>query len=178
MGMTKTRTNSTVINGMAVSKEQQYLWEVTIECMRELDALNIPYGKVREVTINTRAKRRWGQCREVRGLYYISISDRLLENKDGLKNTIIHELLHTCPNCMNHKEPWKAVASKVNKAYGYNIKRCSGAEEKGVEPVEYKYVFKCKKCGVEVKQMRASKFTRNPRNYKCGCCGGEFERVC
>ena len=60
MGMTKATRTSTVINGMAVNKEQQYLWEVTVECMRELDALNIPYGKVREVSINTRAKRRWG----------------------------------------------------------------------------------------------------------------------
>lgn len=181
MGMTKATRTSTVINGMEVNKEQQYLWEVTVECMRELDALNIPYGNVREVSINTRAKRRWGQCKKVGSVYHINISDRLLENKDGLKNTIIHELLHTCPNCMNHGQPWKSVADKVNKKYGYNIKRCSDADEKGVKPLdetyEYKYVFKCKDCGQMVRQMRASKFTRNPQSYKCGCCGGEFEKV-
>ena len=163
-------------------ERQQYLWEVTVECMRELDALGIQYGKVREVTINTRAKSRWGQCRKRNGLYYINISEHLVGNieyKDALKNTLIHELLHTCPDCMNHREPWKAVADKVNKAYGYNIKRCSSAEEKGVEPVEknYQYMFRCTGCGQKVGRMRASNFTRNYKDYKCGCCGKKFERV-
>lgn len=170
--------------------KQQYLWEVTVECMRELDALNIPYGKVHEVTINTRAKRRWGQCQKRNGVYRINISDRLLgENvsKDALKHTVIHELLHTVPNCMNHREPWKAVADKVNKAYGYNIKRCTSSEEKGLDDTDVeetrrrtstiKHLFKCTGCGQQIERVRESKFTRNPQNYRCGKCGSRFEKL-
>ena len=55
---------------------------------------------------------------------------------NGLKNTIIHELLHTCVGCMNHKAKWKFYADKVNRAYGYDdIKRTSTADEKGVKEV-------------------------------------------
>lgn len=50
--------------------------------------------------------KRWGQCTCLGGNNYaISINVILLRddtNIDGLKNTIIHELLHTCPNCMKH----------------------------------------------------------------------------
>lgn len=166
--------------------KQQYLWDVTVECMRELDALGIQYGKVREVTINTRAKRRWGQCKKRNGVYLINISDRLLGedvSKDALKHTVIHELLHTVPNCMNHKEPWKAVADKVNKAYGYNIKRCTNAEEKGLEETEevkkerVKHLFRCTGCGQEIERVRESKFTRNYHLYRCGRCKGKLEKV-
>lgn len=51
---------------------------------------------------------------------------------DGLKNTIIHELLHTCKGCMKHTGEWKQLAEKVNRYYGYNIKRCDSADEKGI----------------------------------------------
>ena len=32
-----------------------------LECMEELDALNVQYGKISKWEINTRAKKRWGQ---------------------------------------------------------------------------------------------------------------------
>lgn len=31
-----------------------------IECMDELDSIGIPYGKVLDFSVNTRAKKRWG----------------------------------------------------------------------------------------------------------------------
>jgi predicted SprT family Zn-dependent metalloprotease len=101
---------------------------------------------------------------------------------DGAINTIIHELLHTVQGCMNHGENWKREANKVNRVYGYNIKRCSSAEEKGVEPIEnipqaIKYQFKCKDCGKVYSRTRASRFTKNWQRYRCGCCGGQFTKV-
>lgn len=152
---------------------------IAAECMAELDALQIPYREVENFVVNTKAKSRWGRCQiSPTGKFIISISDRLLaENAsmNGLKNTIIHELLHTCIGCMNHKAKWKFYADKVNRVYGYDIKRTSTADEKGVKEVirkrkvNHKYV--CAGCGQVVTRERDRGFEIK---YRCGRCGGNF----
>lgn len=155
------------------------LEKIAVECMEELDKLQIPYREVEKFVVNTRAKSRWGRCQTSNtGKFIISISDRLLmedASMNGLKNTIIHELLHTCVGCMNHKAKWKFYAEKVNRAYGYDIKRTSTADEKGVKEVirkrkvNHKYV--CEKCGQTVTRERDRGFENK---YHCGICGGNF----
>lgn len=162
------------------------LIELANECMVELDDIGIQYAEVIHWEVNTRAKKRWGLCTyNPNGSYTISISSRLLADDvavDGAINTIIHELLHTVKGCMNHGENWKREASKVNRAYGYNIKRCSSAEEKGVEPIEntpkaIKHQFKCKDCGQIINRIRESDFTKHYKDYRCGHCNGKFEKI-
>ena len=69
------------------------------ECMAELDRLRIPYAKNIRFTVNRRAKLRLGQCRRQGDNYTIEISAALLDDrvnvKEGLKNTLHHELLHS-----------------------------------------------------------------------------------
>lgn len=108
---------------------------IAIECMRELENIGIKCGNVIKIDINTRSKKRWGQCRKIGNNYIIEVNQILLREDtdiDGLKNTIIHELLHTCKGCMKHTGEWKQLAEKVNRYYGYNIKRCDSADEKGI----------------------------------------------
>ncbi len=153
------------------------------ECCSELDAINIPYGNVKEIVPNARAQKRWGQCkRNYDGTYSINISTQLLEDStpiNGLKNTIIHELIHTCPECFNHRSKWKSYADKVNQRYGYDIKRCESSNEKGIDPfnTSAKYVYRCVKCGTIYTRMRATNFTRHPENYRCGVCNGKLETL-
>lgn len=161
-----------------------YLNEVARECMAELDALDIHYGNIQAFTINTRSLRRWGQCRYRNGSYTINISCRLLEEsvpREILKQTVLHEILHTCKNCMNHKTEWKAVANQVNRAYGYNIKRCTSAEELGLQEVQvkksYKHLFQCACCGNEIPRFRESNFTRNYTHYRCALCNGTIKKI-
>ena len=107
-----------------------------------------------------------------------------------MKNTIIHELLHTCKGCMKHTGEWKQLAEKVNRYYGYNIKRCDSADEKGISEEQkekiqkertatrkVKYIFKCTCCGQKVERCRESKFTKYPELYRCAVCHGKFERI-
>ena len=155
---------------------------IAVECMRELDAIGIQYGNILRFEVNTRAKKRWGLCKSVPGGFIISINKVLLDEKNdisGLKNTIIHELLHSCKNCMNHGEEWKRLASLVYAKYGYNIKRCSSADEKGVvaqtvsgERADQKvnYIIKCSKCGTETKRERVSDLVLRPGRYRCKFC--------
>lgn len=160
------------------------IMEYAIRCMEMLDDLNIPYGNIKEVTVNTRAKRRWGQCKGIPGGFAININAVLLDENipdDGLMNTMLHELLHSVPGCMNHGAKWKAMADKVHKAYGIQIKRCSNAEEKGV-PTEisnarYKYFLKCPKCGVIFRYTRMCGAVEHPELYHHTRCGTNLVRV-
>ncbi len=156
------------------------LYSVFAKCKSNLESMEIPVAKVVTVEINYRAHRRWGQCKlKPNGAYAININVDLLKEANplsALQNTIYHELLHTCPNCMNHGSTWTSYASKVNSVTGLNIKRCSTSEEKGiVERREPKrvvhYIISCQSCGASWKRQRASKVIQNIKNYKCTCGG-------
>jgi len=150
------------------------------KCMKQCDKLKIPYGRVLWIEPSKRVTKQWGCCRVSNFGSMITVNKRLLEpdiSEDALINTVMHELLHTCPGCANHGAKWKRYASMVNKAYGCNIKRCTAPSEKGIDelprPVA-KYRFMCQKCGTVVSRQRASSFTKNPSGYVCGKCGGKF----
>jgi predicted SprT family Zn-dependent metalloprotease len=151
------------------------------ECINEVTRLGIKLGQISSWKINTRAKTRWGMSKlNLDGTYTIEIAARLLEDEriseTACKETIIHELLHTCKGCMRHTGKWKYYADVVNQVYGYNIKRVTQGQEKGVENYEgtqmaIKYVFTCGKCGATIYRKRDSRFTRNYKYYGCARCG-------
>ena len=162
------------------------------ECIAELDAIGVEYGNITSVKVNTRAQKRWGLCKKKLITdcensaqayeYEISISHRLLAddvNDKVVKDTIMHEILHTCKKCYAHNNVWKSLANKVNKAYGYNIKRTTSCEEKEIESnikdiAKHKFVCVC--CGTEVFRLKESNFTRNYKAYRCTRCGGNFKK--
>ncbi len=170
------------------------LMEMAIECMDMLDGIGIQYGNLLDITPNTRARRRWGQCKSVPGGFTININADLLDERNdinGLKDTILHELLHTVSGCMNHGEKWKRLAEMVNKKYGMHISRTNSAEDKGVtyrrDPywhyeVTYRvnnnvYLIKCQCCGHTYKRMKKSKVVQHPELFRCGRCNGKLERI-
>ena len=154
--------------------------EYTAICMEMLDEMGIPYGNVTKVTVNTRAKKRWGQTEynKSTGNYSININSQLLDERnseDGLVNTLLHELLHTCPGCMNHGALWKKYAAQVKDYLGYDIKRTGSAEEEGVVTMaeqSHNYIVKCEKCGKEFYYERAGKVVKYCYRYHCKCGGG------
>lgn len=151
------------------------------DCLIEVESVGIVAGKIENWKINYRAKARWGLCRKLKnGAYEIEIAAQLLEDdrvsEFACKNTMIHEILHTCGGCMKHTGKWLEYAKEMNEAYGYRIKRCTSSEEKGlerriVERREVKYKFVCYYCGDVVRKTRKCKFTKYYRNYKCMKCG-------
>lgn len=165
------------------------------ECKEELDSLNIEYGNVISWTINTRATRRWGQCKRKGSDYAINISEILLDERNdvkGLKETIIHELLHTISGCMNHGEKWQMYANEVNACLGYEISRISTMDEKGlceeckqVREEEYKkqynarpiYRLICKECGNTYTYHRAGYYVQHYKDCWCHLCKGKFDLI-
>lgn len=162
--------------------------ELAETAMQYLNQLKIPYGTVSSLTVNSRAMR-YGRCRRLPdGTFEIEISARLLRNDVDPKyarNTMIHELLHTCYRCMNHGKRWKSYIARVNDAFGFDISPTpykstdySRERSKAVPPPrEPKYVFQCRGCGIQTYRFRASDFTRNTDRYFCSKCGGKFKLI-
>lgn len=122
----------------------------------------------------------WGFVKRVnKDAYELTISncveDILDEQKakNKLLSTVVHELIHTIPGCMNHGKLFKEYAARVNSKYPFlSIQRCTSMASYGVQkPVKkYSYIAKCSICN------REWKYVRKPRIYnyislcKCPYC--------
>lgn len=162
------------------------LQKLVAQCEAELRSIGIQPGKVLQWTVNTRAKRRWGQCvQHAPGVFTISIAQRLLQDSvsdQAVKDTIVHELLHTVKGCHGHTGLWAQLAAKVNLLLPqYHIKRTASSAEKGIESIEQvsvkKYAVRCVHCGTEYARVKESKLIQHPEKYRCGLCGNKLVRV-
>lgn len=98
------------------------------DCISKCQAINIPIAE--EITFTSmNGERTYGitQLNRYTKEYTIKISKRLVKEED-IKNTIIHELLHTCKGCLNHGYQWNAYGSRIERNYGYVIQRCDNKE--------------------------------------------------
>lgn len=167
---------------MATTNNEIRLLKVVEECKAELDKLNIEYASNITFKVNKRFKRCFGNCKRIsKDKYVIEVSDVLLQPcmpTKELKNTIIHELLHTVKGGMCHTGTWKQCANRVNNAYDYDIQRCGSFEKLGIENTkEYKYKFVCDGCGQVIYRMKKSKFVTDTHRYRCSRCCSTFTRV-
>ena len=166
------------------------LGKLVAECRADLISLGYKPCENIEWTINTRAKKRWGQCRYTsKTSCAISISQRLLEDNvddQAAKNTILHELIHTIRSksgapASKHTGLWLQIAQDVNfRLPQYTIKRTTTSAEKGISPAEKppaKYIVRCEHCGKEYHRMRMCQLIEKPNLYRCGSCGFKLVRV-
>jgi|SRR5690554_3656201 len=171
--------------------------EYTLECIEELENLG-PSFKITQHINFTHTKRsatRFGYCRlDGFDKYRIAINPFLI-SKDDIKNTIIHEILHSFPDCMTHKGEWKRRAEIVNSRLNYKITRTSNktlAEARETSsgivyiPIErkekLKHFVKCEGCGNEIGRMRMTSVLKRIKfanlkgiksGYYCKKCGSE-----
>lgn len=108
--------------------------------------------------------------------YIISLNNKMLKcSEQDIKNTLLHELIHTIDGCFNHGDRFKYYAEKVNQKYGYHIARTNSV--KGFkEQIKYKYAIKCTQCGKTQKFIKKSNVVKYPSLYICKC-GGKLESI-
>ena len=134
------------------------------------------------VELNSKKNRWFGRCEKRGGMYYIKLSSALLESTDkraAVVQTLFHEVLHTCHNCMNHGREWKYLASVVGRKYGVNITTTTNAAALGIEVeqlINVNYILECQKCNKQFKYARMGKAVKNAESCKCGC-GGSIKRI-
>jgi len=147
----------------------------------DLDKLNIKYRNVVKWSVNTRAKKRWGQCKRVGiNTFEINISSLLLNDEADnqiAKNVIAHELLHTVNGCFAHKGKWKQLADFVNFSMpNYKIKTTDKFESIEIPATERKakYTVKCTSCDFFANRYKMSNVIKYPYRYRCPKCGGKL----
>ena len=159
------------------------------ECMEELTRINMDFSnKIVRVSVNGRLRTTLGVCNRDRrtGKFTIDINPALLAdnvNDMEVKDTIIHEMIHTCPGCFNHGYEWKRRADRVNRMLGYHVSRTASradmeAANVKVKREEFKYALECVECGSQYKYNRWGKALENPSRYRCGKCHGDLKTVC
>ena len=121
-------------------------------------------------------KRNYGICYNKKNIeiskWVLSLSD------EEIKNTIIHELLHTLDNTKGHDYRWKYYASVMNKTYGYDIQRLGNVSksfqnsnldiEDKERVMEYKYRKTCLSCG-NIHNWHRARHSKI-KAYKLGMC--------
>lgn len=142
---------------------------LSLECFRICNDLEIPFADEIEIKWNGRISRKWGYCRKTGNHYDISIARRLDDDAipdEKVMSVILHEILHTCPGCMNHGKLWKSYGKLIKHIYHIKIKTTSSAEDLNVEN---KYIIKCRNCGCK------TRYAMKPRNTEryCLVCGSK-----
>ena len=160
--------------------EKTHLDNLLEEVCAELRGIGIPISEKLSpsVLINTRAKRRLGCCFFKDGRYIIEISRSILDKPELLRQTLAHELLHTCYGCNNHGSRWKSYAARLNETFGYSIERTSKPEGDltRLRTEQIRYILECSSCGVKIYRSRLSKAVKAPWRYRCRC-GGKLKRI-
>ena len=140
-----------------------------IECA---EVIQIPVSRNIDTTvkINPNPTSRWGQCSKKGSYYTIELTEIAATNKAAACAVLAHEILHTCPGCMNHGKKWQEYAKKFTKEWGIAISRVNG-EHAGLK-LERKVAHEvaCTGCGQIWKYSRHSKVTLHPASYRCTKC--------
>lgn len=153
--------------------------------IRQAQAVHIPIAAQIDahVAVNTRAKKRFGQCIFYQGRYTIELSSMMLYAPEkSCCQTLAHELIHTCPGCQNHGPLFQQYAAVMNRQYGYHIQRTNTPEELGLPPAlshapaAAPYLLQCCQCGKQFPRSRYSAPVRSPARYHCPC-GGRLQRI-
>ena len=102
----------------------------------------------------------------------ITIFRHLNRDTKGVKETIIHELIHTLKGCQNHRAEFKRHCAIIKQYLGYS---CYSGQHEDVKSAEYLDNFKhfliCEHCHKVV--SRGNRYTvvyRHPENCRCKSC--------
>lgn len=152
------------------------------EAIKEVEAVGITTGEIDPDIELTRATRVFGKCRRdnINNIHTIYISKYFINNPTAeVKNTLVHEVLHTVEGCMNHGNKWKALANRMNNHYGYNIKRTANyvMNNEEANQIKRQYTIRCQGCGQTIYRQKKSKLITNTHLYRCGKCGGKLELI-
>ncbi len=140
----------------------------------------LPRRQIDRTLYLTRASTRLGSCKKENGIYRISLSVYILKDEKTVRNTLAHELVHTCRGCMNHGANFRRIGHQVENMLGISVNRTASREESeqsGIRDAyrqKVRYEIRCIKCGNSYYRQKKSALVKNPERYRCGKCGGRL----
>lgn len=150
------------------------------EEMAKETGLTLPTGIVYKM--NGRFTRTLGRCskKTTRGYvtHTIEVSEKYFTecvntgNIFMIEDTLLHEMCHALPKCMNHGEEWQRAANRINVKFGYDIKRCCESND-----ITTRVLFAncdtttihCAGCGKDYTKKSNSVIVKNVTKYRCIC---------
>ena len=133
------------------------------------------------VIYNRKGVKRIGRCKKLsNGVYEIQITENYLRNLDPaeIHNTIMHEVIHSAKDCMNHGPNWKALAQKVNANYEFTPIQRLSYDPTALQLVKEsaRYFLYCSNCGREWHWQRRPKRWAYYTSGRCKCqrCGEPY----
>ena len=144
------------------NKVQDFVSNMMNECIEDMLNIGIPVQKDRIQHIcltklnNTQAGCSFKKINDGKFVFIIVLHEEVMEHIDdeiaiaNVKDSIYHELLHTCPNAQSHNEEWIKWAVKCDNELGAHTR-----------------VFKEREIFYNI-------FKGKPFIYKCSCCGFEY----
>lgn len=160
-----------------IEEDVDILWELGYKEVK---------GNIYDCEINNRALRRLGRCtRLAPRRYSISINAEYLKLAEpkSVHNTIMHEVIHSLPGCMNHGSKWQKVANNVNAHYDFGkITRTHNLkEDKDYDDYiksKYKYSIECQGCHSKWNFIRKTKTYKACSSGRASCSCGSRNFVC
>lgn len=164
--------------------KKHYVQEITLQYIKELKEQGFNIRELKKIDFNVRFKSN-GYCTVYRDspTFILGISAyRLLDGREAVKETILHELCHAIASYdSGHDEEWRQIAKKVGRLYGIKIVYKAPHSIKAKEAA-YRYVIKCDECGAVWRFMRRTRFVKavmsnHGATWKCACGGHHFSMV-
>ena len=149
------------------------LFKSTINEIKDLIPLEL--NKIENSVKITNYKTSLAKCRRSKLLdrYTICLSKYLLECDEKLiKETIIHELIHTLKGCFNHGYNFIRYANFIKYKTGYNIVVKNSDPQFG-QKIQKKYKITCLDCGKVFYRHRLSVYLKH--GFCKHVCGGELK---
>jgi len=112
------------------------------------------------------------------GLFEIWINSFYLGTKEET-GIILHELIHTFPDCWNHGCIFKFYRDAIEYNFGVKIPYIDEETLKQFDErmSRAKYIIRCTTCGVQSPRFRRCKVVKKPWNYRCPHCGGWLNAI-
>ena len=145
-----------------------------------LAGITLPLRQIDTRLHFSRSSTRLGSCKKDRGIYKISLSVYILEDKEAVRSTIAHELVHTCRGCMNHGTSFQRIGRMVEAKLGIPVSSKASREESERSGIKDAYIKKaryrisCSNCDAVLYRQKKSALVMNPNRYRCGKCGGRL----
>lgn len=152
------------------------------------ELINLGYDEIRynrySLELNNRYTRTLGTCEKISyAIYKISLNSKMLayDTEMDLKNTLMHELIHSIKGCMNHGKKFQLIATEVNRKYpkynigthASNINYAKVYKKELRRQIGYKYLVKCQNCNKEWRFKRETKITKvlkqDPLSQRFSC---------
>lgn len=154
--------------------------KLALGMIKWMQSLQLPVAdNIKGLYYNSRLTRAIARCcfRKTNGIktFYLEVGPMFFQiDEEARRNALVHELIHTFPQCFNHGAEFKYWATYFRQ-YGYNVMVHMPSEEIPLEA--YKYLIQCDNCGKIYKRNRMCDDIKNVQDYRCGRCGGDLKRI-